>query len=79
MININTVEEIDDVKFELSSVKSNLKKYNSETLKDTWGDEGSGEFIIKVQDICEILNKIDEELDFLKTCWTTYESGDINE
>ena len=77
MININIVEEINDVKFELSSVKSNLKKYNSEALKETWGDEGSGEFIIKVQDLCDIINDIDEELELLKSCWTTYENGEL--
>jgi len=78
MININNIiEEINDVKFDLSSAKSNLNKYNSETLKDSWGDEGSEEFILKVQDLCNIINEIDEELELLKTCWSTNENGEL--
>lgn len=78
MIHINNIiEEINDVKFELSSVKSNLNKYNSETLKDSWGDDGSEEFIFKIQDLCGIINEIDEELELLKTCWSTTENGEL--
>ena len=65
---MESVNSINSVKEKLNRVVADLNKYNVETFKDTWKDNACEEFVIKLQNVYNIIDEIQDELNTVETC-----------
>ena len=73
------ISEIDKISNEIRSLWSDLNTYDVNKLNDSWNDPVAKEYISKVQNVDNTINKIISYLDVVKECWKNYKADESSE
>lgn len=63
---MESIKSIEEIKFDLSKVSSELASYNVETFKDNWSGTICEEFVQKLKKTHSILDSLIDEVDKLE-------------
>ena len=63
------IAKIDSISNEIRGVWSDLNSYEVNKISEVWNDPVAMEYIGKVQNVDNTINKIISNLEMLKDCW----------
>ena len=68
--NKEILNNIEEIKNEINEIWNKVTVKDNETITDYWNDSISVEYLKKIKEVDIVINKIQDNLDLLKDCWS---------